>query len=216
MLLLCISWVTGLRPRRVTLLLAATEPLAAEALLRRTCWELLEEGLDVAAEELLRTTWPFWEPEVALLRVAELLRVTELEEELLRVAEPEELLPEVVVPLRTWLDWVGAVADRVEEELEEERTALEELLRVWLEVELLRVAEPVEVLRPVLLCRVTCVALERVGLVEELRTALEELLRVAELVELLRTAEDLLLDEELPEVVVVLRPVEEELPLRRV
>lgn len=197
MLLLCISWVTGLRPRRVTLLLAATEPLAAEALLRRTCWELLEEGLDVAAEELLRTAWPFWEPEVALLRVAELLRVTELEEELLRVAEPEELLPEVVVPLRTWLDWVGAVADRVEEEL-------------------LRVAEPVEVLRPVLLCRVTCVALERVGLVEELRTALEELLRVAELVELLRTAEDLLLDEELPEVVVVLRPVEEELPLRRV
>ena len=168
MLLLCISWVTGLRPRRVTLLLAATEPLAAEALLRRTCWELLEEGLDVAAEELLRTAWPFWEPEVALLRVAELLRVTELEEELLRVAEPEELLPEVVVPLRTWLDWVGAVADRVEEELEEERTALEELLRV------------------------------------------------AELVELLRTAEDLLLDEELPEVVVVLRPVEEELPLRRV
>ena len=109
------------------MLLAATEPLAAEALLRRTCWELLEEGLDVAAEELLRTTWPFWEPEVALLRVAELLRVTELEEELLRVAEPEELLPEVVVPLRTWLDWVGAVADRVEEELEEERTALEEL-----------------------------------------------------------------------------------------
>lgn len=178
-------------------MLAATEPLAAEALLRRTCWELLEEGLDVAAEELLRTAWPFWEPEVALLRVAELLRVTELEEELLRVAEPEELLPEVVVPLRTWLDWVGAVADRVEEEL-------------------LRVAEPVEVLRPVLLCRVTCVALERVGLVEELRTALEELLRVAELVELLRTAEDLLLDEELPEVVVVLRPVEEELPLRRV
>ena len=197
-------------------MLAATEPLAAETLLRRTCWELLEEGLDVAAEELLRTAWPFWEPEVALLRVAELLRVTELEEELLRVAEPEELLPEVVVPLRTWLDWVGAVADRVEEELEEERTALEELLRVWLEVELLRVAEPVEVLRPVLLCRVTCVALERVGLVEELRTALEELLRVAELVELLRTAEDLLLDEELPEVVVVLRPVVEVLPLRRV
>ena len=202
-------------------MLAATELLEAEVLLRRTCCELLEEGLDVAAEELLRTAWPFWEL-VAELRVAEpvaeLLRVAEPVEELLRVAEPEleELLPEVVVPLRTWLDWVGAVADRVEEELEEERTALEELLRVWLEVELLRVAEPVEVLRPVLLCRVTCVALERVGLVEELRTALEELLRVAELVELLRTAEDLLLDEELPEVVVVLRPVEEELPLRRV
>ena len=144
-------------------------------LLRRTCWEFEEEGLAVAAEELLRTAC--WEPEVALLRVAELLRVW-LEVELLRVAEPVELLPEVVVPRRTWLDWVGAVADRVAEELEEERTALEELLRVWLEVELLRVAEPVEVLRPVLLCRVTCVALERVWLEEELRTALEELLRV--------------------------------------
>lgn len=155
--------MTGLRPLRVTLLLAATEPLEAEVLLRRTCCELLEEGLDVAAEELLRTAWPFWElvaelrvavPVAELLRVAEpaeeeLLRVTEPEEELLRVAEPEleELLPEVVVPLRTWLDWVGAVADRVEEEVLEERTALEEPL--------LRVAEPVEELRvaelPVLL-----------------------------------------------------------------
>ena len=167
--------MTGLRPLRVTLLLAATELLEAEVLLRRTCCELLEEGLDVAAEELLRTAWPFWElvaelrvaePVAELLRVAEpveellrvaepellrvaepaeeeLLRVTEPEEELLRVAEPEleELLPEVVVPLRTWLDWVGAVADRVEEDVLEERTALEELLRVAEPVEELRVAE---------------------------------------------------------------------------
>ena len=50
----------------------------------------------------------------------------------------------------------------------------------------------------------------------EERTALEELLRVWLEVEELRTAEDLLLDEELPEVVVVLRPVVEVLPLRRV
>ena len=146
LLLLCISCVTGLRPLRVTLLLAATELLEAEVLLRRTCCELLEEGLDVAAEELLRTAWPFWEL-VAELRVAEpvaeLLRVAEPVEELLRVAEPEpeELLPEVVVPLRTWLDWVGAVADRVEEDVLEERTALEELLRVAEPVEELRVAE---------------------------------------------------------------------------
>ena len=137
--------MTGLRPLRVTLLLAATELLEAEVLLRRTCCELLEEGLDVAAEELLRTAWPFWEL-VAELRVAvpdvELLRVAEPVEELLRVAEPElELLPEVVVPLRTWLDWVGAVADRVEEDVLEERTALEELLRVAEPVEELRVAE---------------------------------------------------------------------------
>lgn len=150
LLLLCISCVTGLRPLRVTLLLAATELLEAEVLLRRTCCELLEEGLDVAAEELLRTAWPFWElvaelrvaEPVAELRVAELLRVAEPVEEL-RVAEPEleELLPEVVVPLRTWLDWVGAVADRVEEDVLEERTALEELLRVAEPVEELRVAE---------------------------------------------------------------------------
>lgn len=143
--------MTGLRPLRVTLLLAATELLEAEVLLRRTCCELLEEGLDVAAEELLRTAWPFWElvaelrvaEPVAELRVAELLRVAEPVEELLRVAEPEleELLPEVVVPLRTWLDWVGAVADRVEEDVLEERTALEELLRVAEPVEELRVAE---------------------------------------------------------------------------
>lgn len=142
--------MTGLRPLRVTLLLAATELLEAEVLLRRTCCELLEEGLDVAAEELLRTAWPFWElvaelrvaEPVAELRVAELLRVAEPVEEL-RVAEPEleELLPEVVVPLRTWLDWVGAVADRVEEDVLEERTALEELLRVAEPVEELRVAE---------------------------------------------------------------------------
>ena len=138
--------MTGLRPLRVTLLLAATELLEAEVLLRRTCCELLEEGLDVAAEELLRTAWPFWEL-VAELRVtepvAELLRVAEpVEELLLRVAEPGlEELPEVVVPLRTWLDWVGAVADRVEEDVLEERTALEELLRVAEPVEELRVAE---------------------------------------------------------------------------
>ena len=148
----CISWVTGLRPLRVTLLLALL--LAAEAELRRAWPAVAEPGLAVAAEEELRT--------------AELLRVP-------------AAFPFWVVLRRTWSDWV---ADE------------------------LRVAELEELLR------FTWLALERCGAAED-RTALEEL-RVAELEELLRTAEDLLLDEELPEVVVVLRPVEADPLLRRV
>lgn len=83
------------------------------------------------------------------------------------------------------------------------------LRRTWSDwvAEELRVAEEEEL-------RFTWLALERCGAAED-RTALEEL-RVAELEELLRTAEDLLLDEELPEVVVVLRPVEADPLLRRV
>ena len=189
----CISWVTGLRPLRVTLLLALL--LAAEAELRRAWPAVAEPGLAVAAEEELRTAellrvpaaFPFW---VVLRRtwsdwVAEELRVAE-EEELrvadeLRVAEEPDVFPFWVVLRRTWSDWV---ADE------------------------LRVAELEELLR------FTWLALERCGAAED-RTALEEL-RVAELEELLRTAEDLLLDEELPEVVVVLRPVEADPLLRRV
>ena len=84
------------------------------------------------------------------------------------------------------------------------------LRRTWSDwvADELRVAELEELLR------FTWLALERCGAAED-RTALEEL-RVAELEELLRTAEDLLLDEELPEVVVVLRPVEADPLLRRV
>lgn len=189
----CISWVTGLRPLRVTLLLALL--LAAEAELRRAWPAVAEPGLAVAAEEELRTAellrvpaaFPLW---VVLRRtwsdwVAEELRVAE-EEELrvadeLRVAEEPDVFPLWVVLRRTWLDGVA---------------------------EELRVAELEELLR------FTWLALERCGDAEDW-TALEEL-RVAELEELLRTAEDLLLDEELPEVVVVLRPVEADPLLRRV
>lgn len=185
--------MTGLRPLRVTLLLALL--LAAEAELRRAWPAVAEPGLAVAAEEELRTAellrvpaaFPLW---VVLRRtwsdwVAEELRVAE-EEELrvadeLRVAEEPDVFPLWVVLRRTWLDGVA---------------------------EELRVAELEELLR------FTWLALERCGDAEDW-TALEEL-RVAELEELLRTAEDLLLDEELPEVVVVLRPVEADPLLRRV
>ena len=84
--MLCISWVTGLRPRRVTLLLAAALEEAAEEL-RRTWLELevLLEGvvalLRVAAEEELRVAevpllvalWRVALPLVALERVCVLL-----------------------------------------------------------------------------------------------------------------------------------------------
>ena len=208
--------MTGLRPLRVTLLLALL--LAAEAELRRAWPAVAEPGLAVAAEEELRTAellrvpaaFPFW---VVLRRtwsdwVAEELRVAE-EEELrvadeLRVAEEPDVFPFWVVLRRTWLDGVEEELRVAEEEVPE--------LRVT-ELEELRVAEPEE-LRVAEELRFTWLALERCGAAED-RTALEEL-RVAELEELLRTAEDLLLDEELPEVVVVLRPVEADPLLRRV
>lgn len=167
--------MTGLRPLRVTLLLALL--LAAEAELRRAWPAVAEPGLAVAAEEELRT--------------AELLRVP-------------AAFPFWVVLRRTWSDWVAEELRVAEEEVPE--------LRVT-ELEELRVAEPEE-LRVAEELRFTWLALERCGAAED-RTALEEL-RVAELEELLRTAEDLLLDEELPEVVVVLRPVEADPLLRRV
>ncbi len=181
--------MTGLRPLRVTLLLALL--LAAEAELRRAWPAVAEPGLAVAAEEELRT--------------AELLRVP-------------AAFPFWVVLRRTWSDWVAEELRVAEEEelrvADELRVAEEEVpeLRVT-ELEELRVAEPEE-LRVAEELRFTWLALERCGAAED-RTALEEL-RVAELEELLRTAEDLLLDEELPEVVVVLRPVEADPLLRRV
>jgi len=168
--------VTGLRPLRVTLLLALL--LAAEAELRRAWPAVAEPGLAVAAEEELRT--------------AELLRVP-------------AAFPLWVVLRRTWLDGVAEELRVAEEEVPELRVA---------ELEELRVAEPEELRVAEELLRFTWLALERCGDAEDW-TALEEL-RVAELEELLRTAEDLLLDEELPEVVVVLRPVEADPLLRRV
>lgn len=209
--------MTGLRPLRVTLLLALL--LAAEAELRRAWPAVAEPGLAVAAEEELRTAellrvpaaFPLW---VVLRRtwsdwVAEELRVAE-EEELrvadeLRVAEEEDVFPLWVVLRRTWLDGVAEELRVAEEEVPELRVA---------ELEELRVAEPEELRVAEELLRFTWLALERCGDAEDW-TALEEL-RVAELEELLRTAEDLLLDEELPEVVVVLRPVEADPLLRRV
>ena len=125
----CISWVTGLRPRRVTLLLAAALEEAAEEL-RRTWLELevLLEGVvaleRVAAEELRVAALPLVAlervcvlfcvallrvalPLVALERVAELLFCVALERvwvllfcvALLRVAEPLLTVPELRVAL---------------------------------------------------------------------------------------------------------------------
>ena len=142
-------------------------PEAAEAVLRRTCWEEVPEADAAAAEEeLLTAEEPDAEPVVVL-------RVALPEVVVLRVAEPVVVervwLPEdepvVVVLRRTWgVEEAAAVPEALLREAEaavpevareaEVPEALETLLRVVAEAEELREAEAADELPE----RVTCLA----------------------------------------------------------
>lgn len=139
-------------------------PEAAEAVLRRTCWEEVPEADAAAADEELRTVEPLAEedpaaadeelltaeepvalPEVVVLRVAEPVVVE-------RVWLPEDE-PVVVVLRRTWgVEEVAAVPEMLLREAEAE--VPEALLRVVAEAEELREAEAADELPE----RVTCLA----------------------------------------------------------
>ena len=148
-------------------------PEAAEAVLRRTCWEEVPEADAAAADEELRTVEPLAEEDPAaadeeLLTAEEpdadpvvVLRVALPEVVVLRVAEPVVVervwLPEdepvVVVLRRTWgVEEAAAVPEALLREAEAE--VPEALLRVVAEAEELREAEAADELPE----RVTCLA----------------------------------------------------------
>ena len=138
-------------------------PEAAEAVLRRTCWEEVPEADAAAADEELRTVEPLAEEDPAAAD-EELLTAEEPDAEpvvVLRVAEPVVVervwLPEdepvVVVLRRTWgVEEAAAVPEALLREAEAE--VPETLLRVVAEAEELREAEAADELPE----RVTCLA----------------------------------------------------------